>query len=107
MTPQPGPVHPHRPGGPARVIQGFFPGGKPRIMQASPAPATPVRTPAAAPLQARLAKPALQPATRPGQPPRPILPTNTLQPRTAQPAAPLRGRKGEEKGTFLILGTGG
>jgi hypothetical protein len=90
MTPQPGPVHPHHPGGPARVIQGFFPGGKPRIMQASPAPATPVRTPAAAPLQARLAKPALQPATRPGQPPRPILPTNALQPRTAQPAAPLR-----------------
>jgi hypothetical protein len=72
------------------VIQGFFPGGKPRIIQASPAPATPVRTPLPAPLQARPAKPALQPATRPGQPPRPILPTNTLQPRTAHPAAPVR-----------------
>jgi len=102
MTPAPGPIHPHRPGGPSRVIQGFFPGGKPRIIQASPAPATPVRPPAPVPLQARAAfaptpilpaRPAngaLQPSLRPGQPPRPILPTNGLQPRTLQPAASVR-----------------
>ena len=98
MTSSPGPIHPHRAGGPSRVIQGCFPGGKPTILQASPAPARPARPPA--PIQARPAlapapilpgRPAngaLQPATRPGQPPRPILPANPRPPRTLQPAAP-------------------
>jgi GNAT superfamily N-acetyltransferase len=102
MTPSSGPIHPHHAGGPSRVIQGFFPGGKPRIIQASPTPMTPVRPPAPAPLQAGPAlAPApippgrpvigtLQPATRPGQPQRPILPTNRLQARTLRPAVPVR-----------------
>ena len=46
MTPSPGPIHPHHAGAASRVIQGFFPGGKPRIVNASPAPATPIRPPA-------------------------------------------------------------
>jgi len=96
MMPSNGPIQPHHAGAPSRVIQGFFPGGKPRIIQAATAPA-PVRPPAAAPIQARPASlpapilpGALQPALRPGQPPRPILPTNSLQTRTLHPAAPVR-----------------
>jgi len=96
MTPSPGPIHPHHACGPSRVIQGSFPGGRPRIVQASPAPAAPVQPQAPAPIQARPGSPpapvlpgrpatgALQPALRPGQPPRPILPTRV------QPATPLR-----------------
>ena len=52
MAPSPGPIHPLHPGGPSRVIQGFFPGERP-IIQASPAPASPVRPQAPAPVQAR------------------------------------------------------
>jgi len=101
MTPSPGPIQPHHAGSPSHVIQGFFPGGRPRIVQASPALATPVRPQLPAPVQARPASPpapllpgrtatgALQPSVRPGEPPRPILPTK-LQPGAAQPATPLR-----------------
>ncbi len=78
MTPSSGPILPNHAGGPSRVIQGYFPGGKPRIIQA--APAMPARPSIPAPVQVRPATGALQPA-RPGQPPRPILPTNSLQPR--------------------------
>jgi hypothetical protein len=81
-------------GGPCRVIQGFFPGGKPKILQAAPAASAPVqpRTPSApAPIvPARPANGALQPSLRPGQPPRPVLPSSSLQPRVPQPAAPVR-----------------
>ena len=35
------------------MVQGFFPGGKPRIIQASPAPSPPVRPPAPARLLGR------------------------------------------------------
>jgi hypothetical protein len=101
MTHSSGPVHSHHVGGPSRVIQGFFPGGKPRIIHASPAPAAPVRPPAPGSLQPRSAlvppsilpgRPAngaLQPATRSGPSPRPILPATRPQPRTLQPAAPV------------------
>ncbi len=101
MTPSPGPIQPQHPGAPSRVIQGFFPGGRPRIVQASPAPLAPVRPLVPAPVQARPASPpvplfpgrpatgALQPLLRPGQPPRPILPTK-VQPGALQPATPLR-----------------
>src|SRR5271157_5441618 len=101
MTPSPGPIQPHHAGAPSRVIQGFFPGGRPRIVQASPAPAAPARPQVPAPVQARPASPpaplvpgrpatgALQPSLRPGQPPRPIIPTR-VQPGAVQPAAPLR-----------------
>jgi len=101
MTPSPGPIQPHHAGAPSRVIQGFFPGGRPRIVQASPAPTAPVRPQVPGPVQARPASPpaplvpgrpatgALQPSLRPGQPPRPIIPTR-VQPGAVQPAAPLR-----------------
>src|SRR5208337_1967589 len=101
MTPSPGPIQPHHAGSPSRVIQGFFPGGRPRIIQASPAPVVPVRPQAPAPVQARPASPspplvpgrpatgALQPAPRPGQPPRPILQAKA-QPGAVQPATALR-----------------
>ena len=72
----------------ARGLSGFFPGGKPRNIQAAPSP--PIRPPAPAPLQARSVHGAFQPAIRPGQAPRPVRPTNVLQPRTAQPPAPIR-----------------
>jgi ribosomal protein S18 acetylase RimI-like enzyme len=84
-----------------RVIQGCFPGGRPRVLQASPVPAASVRPQVAAPAQARpVASPApilpgrptpgaLQPALRPGQAPRPILPVK-LQPGALQPAMPPR-----------------
>ncbi len=101
MTPSPGPIQPHHAGSPSRVIQGFFPGGRPRIVQASPAPVAPARPQVPAPVQARPGSPpapllpgrpvigALQPLLRPGQPPRPILPTK-VQPGAVQPATPLR-----------------
>jgi Domain of unknown function (DUF4157) len=101
MTPSPGPIHPHTAGSPSRVIQGFFPGGWPRIVQASPAAVSPIRPPLSAPVQARPAFPpapiapgrpatgSLQPSLHPGQPPRPILPTK-VQSGAAQPATPLR-----------------
>src|SRR6516165_8210689 len=89
MTTSSLPIHPHRASGPSRVIQGYFPGGKPRIIQASLAPEARVRPPTPAPLQAR---PALAPPpTMPGRPAaRPILPTNGSQPRALQPATPAR-----------------
>ena len=70
----------------SRVIQGFFPGGRPRILQPSLAPAAPIRPqvpvqvwPASPPVSTRhgrsAATGALQPALRAGEPPRPILPT--------------------------------
>ena len=101
MTPSPDPIQPHYAGSPSRVIQGSFPGGQPRIVQASPAPVAPVRPQVPAPVQARPGSPpapllpgrpvigALQPLLRPGQPPRPILPTK-VQPGDVQPATPLR-----------------
>jgi len=63
MTPSPGPIQPHHAGSPSRVIQGFFPGGRPRIVQASPAPVAAVRPPVPVPVQAR-----------PASPPAPVLP---------------------------------
>jgi hypothetical protein len=103
MVPSSGSFSPARPGAPSHVVQGFFPGGRPRLVQASPAPAAPVRSQAPAPVQARPAfappapilpgRPAagaLQPALRPGQPRGPIVPTTGLQPRSVQPATPLR-----------------
>jgi len=101
MTPSPGPIQPHHAGSPSCIIQGFFPVGRPRIVQASPAPVAPVRPQVPAPVQARPGSPpapvvpgrpvigALQPSLRPGQPPRPILPTKA-QPGAVQPATPLR-----------------
>ena len=101
MTTSPGPIQPHHAGAPCRVIQGFFPGGRPRIAQATPVPMAPVRPQVLAPVQARLGSPpapllpgrattaSLQPSLRPGQPPKPILPTK-VQPGAFQPAAPLR-----------------
>jgi Domain of unknown function (DUF4157) len=81
------PIVPHLPNGPARVIQGFFPGGKPRIIQASPAwaPVAPSRT---APAQAKPA-PLLPSPLRPGavQSIRPGVP-QPIQPKTARNAAP-------------------
>ncbi len=99
MTPSPGPIQPHHAGAASRVIQGSFPGGRPNIIQASPAPATPVRPTVPAPVHAPPASPplpimpgrpvigAVQPSLRPGQPPRPILPAR-VQPGAVQPAAP-------------------
>ncbi len=99
MTPPFGPIMTSRPGVPSRVIQGFFPGGHPKIIQASPAPAAPVRPqvatqvrPASRPAPiapGRSAPGALQPARHPGQPPRPMLPTK-VQPGALQPATPHR-----------------
>ncbi len=100
MTPSPGPIQPHHAGSPSRVIQGFFTGGRPRIVQASPAPVAPARPQVPTPVQARPGSPpapvlpgrpatgALQPALRPCQPPRPILPTQ-VRPGAVQPATPL------------------
>ena len=91
-----GPINAPPAGAPARVIQGSFPGGRPKILQASPAPAAPVRPPTPTPVLARPVSPAgpimpgrpamgaLQPALRPGQPPRPILPT-PVRPGAVQP----------------------
>src|SRR5271165_1837962 len=99
MTPSRGPIRPHDVGGLSRVSQGCFHSGKPPVIQASPVPATPVRLPAPAPLQARRASAlapivrdrptngSLQRALRPGQPP-PVLPTNSLQPRALRPGQP-------------------
>jgi Domain of unknown function (DUF4157) len=96
MTPSPDSIHPRNAGAPSRVIQGFFPGGRPRIVQASPAPVGPFRPQSSAPVQdrpgflptplvpVRPATGALQPSLRPGHPPKPILPTRV------QPAAPRR-----------------
>ncbi len=82
---------PHRAGASSRVIQGFFPGGRPRIIQSSPAPVSPVQarpvSPPAPLLPGRPATGALQPALRPGHPPRPILPTRP-QPGAIQAAKP-------------------
>ncbi len=101
MTPSRGPIQPHHAGARSRVIQGFFPSGRPGIVQASPA--APVRPPVPAPVQAHPGSPpaptlpgrpangALQPSLRPGQPPRPILP-NKVQPGAVQPATPLRAQ---------------
>jgi Domain of unknown function (DUF4157) len=101
MTSSPGPIQPHHAGTASRVIQGFFPGGRPRIVQAFPAPVGPFRRQVSPPVPARPDAPptpvvpgrpatdALQPALRPCQPPRPILPTR-VQPGAVQPATPLR-----------------
>ncbi len=101
MTPSLSPIQPRHAGSPSRVIQGFFPGGRPRIIQATPAPVAPVRPPVPAPVQPRPASPPapllpgrpatgdLQPSPRPGQPPRPILPAK-VQTGAMQPATPLR-----------------
>ena len=107
------PITASRPGVPSRVIQGFFPGGQPRLPQPAVAPSLrPV-----APVQARMAavQPPLaagrpnpiQPASRPGFPattPQPVLPNSqravAVQPFTAarattvQPILPGRARPG-------------
>jgi len=107
MTSSNGPIVPHRPGGPARVIQGFFPGGQPRLAQpATAGTPPPVATPPRPnPLQAHPAT--VQPAIVPGRPgaigpgskpgfpankPQPILPTAAravaVQPFTAAKPMP-------------------
>jgi hypothetical protein len=97
MTPSSGPITAFRSGAPSQVIQGFFPGGGPKIIQPSP---TPMRPQVPAPVQARPVSPpapmvpgrpansALQPSLRPGQPPRPILPTKARS-GAVQPATPV------------------
>ena len=92
MTHSPDPIYPHITGEPSRVIQGFFPGGKPWIIQTSRASATPVRPTAPVPLPARSADKLLQTATRPGQPPPPIVTTNGLHRGAVQPASPTRSQ---------------
>jgi hypothetical protein len=100
-----GPIQPNNAGGPSRVIQGFFAGGRPTIRQASVAPEAPLRpqAPVARPIQARPAfaavpglpgRPAagaVVPSLRPGQPIQPIVP-NKLRPGggALQPATPGR-----------------
>ena len=98
MTPSPGPILPPHADASPRVIQGFFPGGRPRIAQASLALAAPIQARPASPraplLPGRPPTGAPQPALRPGQPPRPILPTK-VPPGAVQPhsgnAFPLPG----------------
>ena len=103
MTFSPSPIKPHHSGARSRVIQGFFPGGKPRVVAAAPAPPALVRPPAPAPVQARrvAAQAPIVPGGRtaraaqssPGAGHRlqPILPTNNLlHPRTLQAAVPVR-----------------
>ncbi len=104
MMPSSGPITPFRPGGPSRVIQGYFPGGQPRIPQPAVVQATrPVAPPPRPlPVPARLAavQPAIVPgrrvavpaAGRPGSPankPQPILPTAARR-GPVQPFAPAR-----------------
>ncbi len=101
MTPSSGPISAARPGISSRVIQGFFPGGRPKTLQPSPALAAPVRPQVAASVQSRPDSPpapilpgraatgAHQPAIRPGQPPRVILPAKP-QPGALVPAMPPR-----------------
>jgi hypothetical protein len=80
MMPPVAPVEQHRPGGPSRVIQGFFPAGQPRIPQAPRPPLAPQPAPF-------LPRPAsVQPAMAPGRPnpiqpsARPGIPAGRLQP---------------------------
>jgi hypothetical protein len=101
MTPLSGPTTLFRSGALSRVIQGYFPGGRPNILAASPAPSAPVRPQVPAPTHARPAslpapivpvRPApgaLQPALRPGNLPRPIVATRP-QLGALQPATPPR-----------------
>ncbi len=103
MTPSSGPITAWRPSVPSHVIQGYFPGGRPNILQASPVSAPPVWPQVRGPVEARAistpapilpgrpAPGAIQPALLPGQPPRPIVPTPS-RPGAVQPAAPLRAR---------------
>ena len=112
MSNSTGPIPPHHAGARSRVIQGFFPGGRPAILQASPAPAAPVRPqlPTPPPIQARpasvptpllpgrLATGGLQPSLRFGQLPGPIVLTRSqhgavqaatlLRPQAPQPILP-------------------
>ena len=80
MKPSVSPIHPHHAGGPSRVIQGYFPGGRPRIVQATPASATPSRPQAPASVQASPGTP-LRPRA-----PQPILPQRAT-PSAVQPHA--------------------
>src|SRR5262245_40863523 len=89
MTPPVAPVLPHRSGGPSRVIQGSFPGGRPRFAQPA-ALVTPRPVPAAAPptVQPAVRPGAVPPVARPGTPtgrPQPILP-NVARPGAVQPS---------------------
>ena len=83
MSPSCGPFPVSHPGVSSRVIQGSFPGGRPKVIQASPLPAVPARPPAPVPVRSlsapapilpgRPATGAFQAAQRPGEPGRPIL----------------------------------
>jgi Domain of unknown function (DUF4157) len=104
MTPPSGPTIATRPGMTSRVIQGFFPGGRPTILQASPGPAAPLRLQGPGPVQARqisppapvapgrLAPGGLQPKLRPFAATGSILATDrrqgALKPSTAPRAQP-------------------
>ena len=102
MTHSSGQITTARPGASSRVIQGYFQGGRPNILQPSPVPAAPIGAQAPAPVQAhrpastpvqllpgRPATDALQPASRPGQPTRAI-PATKPQPGALGPAMPPR-----------------
>ena len=86
--------HTPPPGGPSRVIQGSFPGGRPRLLQlrAAPAPAQPAR-PAPPPFRptTTAARPgtSLQPRPMPG---RPGMPTPNPQPPHPGAAPPMQAR---------------
>jgi hypothetical protein len=95
MTPPVGPVIPDRPGGPSRVIQGFFAGGQPRLPQPAPVVA-PLPRPVPVPARPAAVQPAvlpcrpvpIQPAARPGIPagrPGAILP-GAARPGAVQPS---------------------
>ena len=90
-----------RPGAPSRVIQGFFPGGRPSILQPATGPVAPIRPQVTAPVEAGPASPpapmltgrqatgSLQPALRPGQVPR-SNPATQVRLGTHQPGMPPR-----------------
>jgi hypothetical protein len=108
-----GPMTPARPGVPSRVIQGFFPGGQPRILQPTVTSGSPTigLPPPVAPVQPRMdavqpviapARPnPIPPASRPGFPapkaepklsnaqrPGTVQPFNASRPTIAQPIRP-------------------
>jgi hypothetical protein len=97
MTPPSGPTIATRPGMTSGVIQGFFPGGRPTILQASPGRAAPLRPQAPGPVQAgQISPPApvapgpggLQPKLRPFEATGPILATDRRQGALKPSAAP-------------------
>ena len=83
MTSSPSPMQPHHAGAALRVIQGFFPGGTPRIGQASPAPRRLSERLRSGPDQARSVHGAFRSARRSVQPPGAFRPTKQSAPAPA------------------------